>query len=614
MYAQKSIEEMLLRARNLSQSKLKPIVSQSLTRITKPHLQNPTNSTSQLLSTTKTSLFFTSFFSSQPTSSPPPPPSSSCLAITRDGNYDDATPKNAVCPGCGVHMQDKNPKKPGYFTKPTTQNPHALRNAHLVPVSTELELSNSVKQGGFVFEPENSDNPDVQFVKKPERPVVCARCHALRHYGKVKDPTVENLLPDFDFDHTVGRKLMSASVTRSVVLMVVDASDFDGSFPRKVARIVSETIEDNKIAWKEGKSGNVPRVVLVVTKIDLLPTSLSPTRFEHWVRQRAREGGINRITKLHFVSAVKNWGLKCLMDDVVDLAGKRGNVWAIGAQNAGKSTLLNAIAKCVGGGTGRGGGEEGKKVVSHLTEAPVPGTTLGIVKVEGVFPSQAKLFDTPGLLHPHQITTRLTREEQKLVSVTKELKPRTYRIKAGYSVHIAGLMRLDVEELSVDSVYITVWASPYLPLHMGKTESVHTMLEAHFGRQLQPPIGVKRVKELGKWVRKEFKVSGNSWDSSSVDIAAAGLGWFAVGLKGEAVLGAWSYEGVDIVVRNSLLPHRSPLFEVTGFTVSKIVSKADQALNKAKRQSEGKRKQKDPEETIPAESSLLTAGSGSSSC
>ncbi|KAL5832261.1 hypothetical protein ACOSQ4_017615 [Xanthoceras sorbifolium] len=604
---------MLLRARNLSPSKLKPIFSQSLTRITRPHLQNPTISPTQLLST---SLLFSSFFSSQPTNTPPPPPpsSSSCLALSRDGNYDDATPRNAVCPGCGVHMQDNDSKQPGFFVKPTTQNPHTLKRTHLVPVSTEFEFSDSVKRGGVIFEPENGHNPDAESVKKPEKPVVCARCHALRHYGKVKDPTVENLLPDFDFDHTVGRKLMSATGTRSVVLMVVDASDFDGSFPRKVARIVSETIEENKIAWKEGKSGNLPRVVLVVTKIDLLPTSLSPTRFEHWVRQRAREGGISRITKLHLVSAVKNWGLKGLIDDVVDLAGKRGNVWAIGAQNAGKSTLLNAIAKCVGGGREGGGAEEGKKVVSHLTEAPVPGTTLGIVRVEGVLPAQAKLFDTPGLLHPHQITTRLTSEEQKLVNVTKELKPRTYRIKAGHSVHIAGLMRLDVDELSVDSIYITVWASPYLPLHMGKTENIQTMLEDHFGRQLQPPIGEKRVKELGKWVRKEFHVSGNSWDSSSVDIAAAGLGWFAVGLKGEAVLGAWSYEGVDIVLRNSLLPHKSQVFEVTGFTVSKIVSKADQALNKSKRQSEGKRKQRDPEVTIPAESSLLTADAGSNSC
>lgn len=382
--------------------------------------------------------------------------------------------------------------------------------------------------------------------------------------------------------------------------MVVDAADFDGSFPKKVAKLVSTTIEENSTAWKEKKSGNVPRVVLVVTKIDLLPSSISPTGFEHWVRQRARENGVIKITSLHMVSAVRNWGLKNLVDDVIALAGPRGNVWAIGAQNAGKSTLINAIGKHV---------EEGK--VTHLTEAPVPGTTLGIIRVEGILPGKAKLFDTPGLLNPHQITTRLTREEQKLVYVSKELRPRTYRIKAGHSIHIAGLMRLDIEESSVDSVYVTVWASPYLPLHMGKTENAHTMVEDHFGRQLQPPIGEKRVEELGQWVRSEFRVSGNSWDASSVDVAAAGLGWFAIGLKGEALLGVWTYDRVDVILRNSLIPHRSQIFEVAGFTVSKIVSKADQAMNKSKRQSEKKVKPSDPEKAVPVKLSSLTSDTNS---
>ena len=68
-------------------------------------------------------------------------------------------------------------------------------------------------------------------------------------------------------------------------------------------------------------------------------------------------------------------------------------------------------------------------------------------------------------------------------------------------------------------------------------------------------------------------------DSSSVDFAASGLGWFAVGLKAEAVLGVWTYEGVDVVLRNSLIPYRSHTFEVAEFAISKIVPKADQALN-----------------------------------
>lgn len=493
--------------------------------------------------------------------------------FTRDGNYDEMiSQRHLICPGCGVFMQESDPGQPGFVIKPSPKPPNYRSRIHKQPIADEPEISYSLKSGLLqeLDQPENATSS----TGCEEKPLVCSRCHSLRHYGKVKDASVENLLPDFDFDHTVGRKLASAGGSRSVVLMVVDASDFDGSFPRKVAKLVSSTIDENLTAWKKGKSGNVPRVVLVVTKIDLLPPSLSPTGLEQWVRQRAREGGVNKITSVHLVSSMRDWGLKNLYDEIVDLAGPRGNVWAIGAQNAGKSTLINSFGKHVG------------RRITELTEAPVPGTTLGIIRVEGVLPGQAKLFDTPGLLHPHQITTRLTGEEQKLVHISKELKPRTYRIKAGHSIHIAGLMRLDIEESTANSIYVTVWASPYLPLHMGKTENVYNMLEDHFSRQLQPPIGEKRVAELGIWARREFRVSGNSWDSSSVDVAAAGLGWFAIGLNGEAVLGVWTYDGVDVVLRNSLIPFRSHFFEVAGFTVSKIVSKADQVLNKLKIDSE----------------------------
>ncbi|OMP04992.1 hypothetical protein COLO4_09136 [Corchorus olitorius] len=593
---------MINRARNLSPSKLKSLCSLSVF-FEEAFTSSTTAKTSLPLLPTKPQisnrlphlLCFTNHFSSKSTATPSPPKRhSKSLTLNRDGNYDDATPNNVVCPGCGVHIQDSDPKAPGFFIKPPTKTKDPMLkidSRYLVPVSTEPEFTVFLKKGMLLEEKGVSPDLEEENLEKemPEKPVVCARCHSLRHYGKVKDPTVENLLPEFDFDHTVGRRLASVSGARSVVLMVVDASDFDGSFPRKVAKLVSHVTEENYTAWKQGKSGNVPRIVLVVTKIDLLPSSLSPTRFEHWVRQRAREGGASMIAKLHFVSPVRDWGLKSLVEDIVEMAGPRGTVWAVGAQNAGKSTLINAIGKCVGGKIG------------FLTEAPVPGTTLGIVRVEGVLPGQAKLFDTPGLLQPHQMTTRLTREELKLVYVSKELKPRTYRIKAGHTVHIAGLMRLDIEESSVESLYVTVWASPYLPLHMGKTENAQRMLEDHFGRQLQPPIGQERVKELGNWVRKEFHVSGNSWDSSSVDISAAGIGWFAIGLKGEAVLGVWTYDGVDVVLRNALIPHRAQIFEEAGFTVSKIVSKADQTLNKSKKQSEKKKKESDKKTTVAAE-------------
>lgn len=402
---------LIARTRKLSSSKLRLLIQfslQSQSTTSYPLLA----SHCQILSIATSSIQATFFSSLSGVSSQGKP----SLSLTREGNYDDSTLKHVVCPGCGVGMQELNPKLPGFFSAPIQKSPnYRLFKSHLEPISQEPEFSNSLKRG-VIAEPENLNPPAPNLIEKP---VVCARCHSLRHYGKVKDSTIENLLPDFDFDHTVGRKLVSVSGTRSVVLLVVDASDFDGSFPKKVARLVSDTFEENSTAWKKGQSGNVPRIVLVVTKIDLLPSKISPTGFEHWVRRRARENGVVKVTSLHLVSAVRDWGLKNLVDDVVSLAGPRGNVWAVGAQNAGKSTLINAIGKLVGGG----------EKVTHLTEAPVPGTTLGILRVEGILPGKAKLFDTPGLLNPHQITTRLTREEQRLVYVSKELKPRTYRIK-----------------------------------------------------------------------------------------------------------------------------------------------------------------------------------------
>ena len=62
------------------------------------------------------------------------------------------------------------------------------------------------------------------------------------------------------------------------------------------------------------------------------------------------------------------------------------------------------------------------------------------IRVEGILPEQGKLFDTPGLLHPHQITTRSTREEQKLVHISKELRPRTYRIKVCFCLNVSLLI------------------------------------------------------------------------------------------------------------------------------------------------------------------------------
>lgn len=415
---------------------------------------------------------------------------------------------------------------------------------------------------------------------------VCARCHSLRNYGQVKNQNAENLIPDFDFDRFISTKLIKSSSNSPVVVIVVDCVDFDGSFPKRAAKSLFNALE---VSMNSSKMTKLPKLVLVATKVDLLPQQISPARLDRWVRRRAKERGAPKLNGVYLVSARKDLGVKNLLSFIKDLAGPRGNVWVIGAQNAGKSTLINAIAK-----------KEGVKV-TRLTEASVPGTTLGILRIAGILPAKAKMYDTPGLLHPYLMTMRLNREEQKMVEIRKELQPRTYRIKVGQTVHVGGLMRLDLIQCSLETIYVTVWASPSVSLHMGKIDSAGELRNNHFGIRLQPPIGLHRTTELGKWEGREFKVNGSSWEVNSVDLSVSGLGWFSLGLKCEATVVLWTFEGIEVTKREPLVLDRAPFLERPGFLLPKAVS--DAIGNKVRMEAQAKKKKLEDED-ICLEASL----------
>ncbi|KAL9248735.1 GTP-binding protein BRASSINAZOLE INSENSITIVE PALE GREEN 2, chloroplastic-like protein [Drosera capensis] len=395
-----------------------------------------------------------------------------------------------------------------------------------------------------------------------EQVLVCARCHSLRNYGQVKNEMAENLIPDFDFDRLITMRLMkpSGKSDATVVVMVVDCSDFDGSFPKCAAKSLFKVLDGSRISVFSSR--NLPKLVLVATKVDLLPSQISPTRLDTWVRQRARALGAPKMNAVFLVSARKDLGVRNLLAAIKDLAGPRGNVWIIGAQNAGKSTLINTFAK-------KGGAK-----ITRLTEAAVPGTTLGILRVGGILPGKAKMYDTPGLLHPYLMSMRLKREEQKMIEIRKELQPRTYRIKAGQTVFVGGLMRLDLCQASVQTIYLTIWASPNVSLHLGKTENAEETFSKHVALRLQPPVSTDRVSELGEWQERQFKVTGTSWDLNSSDIVVAGFGWCSLGLKGEATLKLWTYQGIEVLLREPLVLDRAPFIERPGFWLPKAISDA----------------------------------------
>mmetsp|Transcript_1792 Transcript_1792/g.5215 ORF Transcript_1792/g.5215 Transcript_1792/m.5215 type:complete len:701 (+) Transcript_1792:224-2326(+) len=388
-------------------------------------------------------------------------------------------------------------------------------------------------------------------------PVQCARCHSLTHYGAVKVAAAEAQIPAFDLGRKVGRKIAATPHRRAVVACVVDLADFDGSLPRAAlaACIPREFWDDATAEGPQYLEGGF-RLVVVANKADLLPRQMSRPRIEQWVRKRCRQGGLPRLSAVHLVSSVRGTGVPELLVDLHKIAGQRGDVWVVGAQNAGKSSLINAMRK-----------EAGFDPARNLTTASMPGTTLGMLKVEGLMPERSMMFDTPGVPHAHQLTTQLEPEEVKLLLPRKALKPRSYRIGAGYSILLGGVVRVDVVKAPAATIYLTAWASQEVVTHFGKTDAALERQQKHAGSRLTPPLGdEKRIARLPELLPTDIAVEGKTFRESTTDIAIAGLGWIGVAVKGQSNFRVWAPLGVAVTTRESLAPDLAPDMQRPGFS------------------------------------------------
>lgn len=92
------------------------------------------------------------------------------------------------------------------------------------------------------------------------------------------------------------------------------------------------------------------------------------------------------------------------------------------------------------------------------------------------------------ILQAHQLTTRLRPDELRAVLPRKPLRPRTYRLPAGATIHLGALARVDVVDCPGATMYLTVWASADVVCHFGKMDKAEALYAQHAGGLLQPPV------------------------------------------------------------------------------------------------------------------------------
>ena len=333
----------------------------------------------------------------------------------------------------------------------------------------------------------------------------CQRCFRLRHYNEIVDVHIT----DDDFL----KLLHEVGDSNALVVNVVDIFDFNGSVIPGLSRFVS---------------GN--DVLLVGNKKDVLPKSVKDGKVTQWLTERAHEEGLRPLDVM-LTSAQNHHAIKELIEGINRYRRGR-DVYVVGVTNVGKSTLINAIIKEITGD---------KNVI---TTSRFPGTTLD--KIEIPLDDGSYIFDTPGIIHRHQMAHYLTAKNLKYVSPKKEIKPKTYQLNPEQTLFLGGLGRFDF--ISGDKQGFTAYFDNNLQLHRTKLAGAAVFYDKHVGSLLTPPIG-EETETFPRLVRHEFTIK------EKTDVVFSGLGWVRINGKSEqpTVVAAWAPEGVGVVVRKALI-------------------------------------------------------------
>ncbi|KAF9425375.1 nitric oxide associated protein 1 [Podila epigama] len=344
----------------------------------------------RIQSVSHTAVLSTRTFTSQNT--PPPPPPSTPTQPEQNLKALIGKP----CPGCGSPFQIDHPNDPGYLArigststfaddkngskkgkadKPSknvdrnaktmdhsqyeeyikTLDPKLLQEMGILPPDTP-ELNSAETQDPL--DPEQT--PEV-LDRKPSisstgtagsSRVVCHRCHSLSHHASPIAQT--SILPSVHFPSPpapVPKHLETLAQSKSAtVVLVVDLIDFPLSLPQVVKDELMKVKQHRKNPSSSLSSYPAAPIILVGNKFDAMPLGTRKGKvIQHLQQYLERHGLAESVRAIHLVSAKNPVGdeIRLLLKSIGKSWSKsgKGNVVMVGAENVGKSQLLNAFLK-----------------------------------------------------------------------------------------------------------------------------------------------------------------------------------------------------------------------------------------------------------------------------
>ena len=323
----------------------------------------------------------------------------------------------------------------------------------------------------------------------------CQRCYRLKHYDDVTVSYKDSIDPT--------EILTKISKMDAFIVWVVDIFDFESNIIEGMNR---------HFLGKE--------VLLVLTKCDLIPTTVSRGKLLQFVHQRLNDIGIKIVDIVVTGQYGKN-GVDELAEAIEDYCDDK-DIAVVGVANAGKSTIINALINSE----------------DTLTISRYPGTTLGFTKLEW---NNHTIYDTPGLHRNDSLIFLLQDNELKYLIPKTKIKPRIYQITSASSFAISGLVRIDFANPK-DRGTVVIYANDRLKVHRGKVENADQLWQKHYGELLDISYGDYKDFAKFRYYKKD----------DAIDICIYGLGWVCV--KGDfEYIDVWVNSNVKTTFRRAMI-------------------------------------------------------------
>nr|WP_241635972.1 ribosome biogenesis GTPase YqeH [Fusobacterium gastrosuis] len=328
----------------------------------------------------------------------------------------------------------------------------------------------------------------------------CQRCFQLKHYGKY----TLNKMTREDYKKEVSELLDKVKL----VIPVFDIIHFEGSFDVDILDILRE--KDS---------------IIVINKLDLIPTDKHPSEVANWVKNRLAEEGIAPLD-IAIVSTKNGYGINGIYKKIKYFYPNGVEGMVIGVTNVGKSSIINRLV--------------GKKIA---TVSKYPGTTLK--NVLNMIPyTNIGLYDTPGLIPEGRISDFLCDDCAQKTIPSTEISRKTFKTTKDRVIMLGNLVQFKILNDGDIKPIFTLFASREIPFHETNIEKAKELNANHYFN-----IPCEKCRDKFNKQKKEKKVITIN---SGEELVFKGLGWVSV-KRGPLTIELTIPNGVHLIQRKAFI-------------------------------------------------------------